>query len=355
MNDDAVTEGNSAHFSGLVDALIQGWSASTVPASTDSSEVASRTSREPVLPRAYLLFNRCEENPLVQGLADQFSKWMRDRVIVPDGYFEHREEHAPVLLELPEELIAPTPGFKTGVLRAWLARCLEFAAQQANERVTKQDFCGVVISPASPQAIVRHWVNLGDQRPPREEDSVLFRYQDPRVMQRVWPALSSSQQARWLGPVTHWWSVMQPWGPFSDPAAPAQWFHAKAPVPPHGIQAGSSPCNLFNEAQWFLSGVSPDANSIWRSYADNNIPVEVQPDPDSLLQMLADAARMGLQELNLEDYVWITWKYMPKEGAARAMDWKQPHLDTALSRIQELLRDQPDVRFSTHFINATRR
>jgi hypothetical protein len=353
MIDDAAAEGQTPPCETLLDALIQSWGALTVRPPKESGD-PSRAEKEPLPCRAYLLFNRWDGNRLAQELSEQFPKWARDRVAVPDSYFEHREEHAPFLLELPEERVVPTPGFKTRPLRAWLAHCLAFAAEQMNERVTKQDFCGVVVSPASERTIARHWVGLGDQLPPRSEDSVLFRYQDPRVMQRVWPALSPFQQARWLGPVTHWWSLVQPWGPFSDPPEPAQWFHAKAPVLPHGVEAGGSPRNLFDEMQWFLSGVSPDANSIWRSYVDNKLPPEAQPDADNLMQMLVEAARMKLEDINLEDYVWITWMHAPKDGPPRAMDWRKPHLATALSRIQELLRDQPDVRFSTHFITATR-
>lgn len=330
MNGSADAEGQTAHYEKLVDALIQGWGAPT----------------EPFPQRAYLLFNRWEDNPLAQELSEQFPKWARDRVGVPDSYFEHSEERAPCLLELPEELVVPVPGFKTRALHEWLAHCLEATAKQVSERFTKQDFCGVVISPASERTITRHWVDLGDQLPPHSEDSVLFRYQDPRVMQRVWPSLSPLQQRRWLGPITQWWSLLQPWGAFGNKPEPAQWFHTKAPVLPHGGEVGGSPRNLFDEAQWFLSGVSPDANSIWRSYARHNIPPEAQPDPDCLQQMLADAARMKLQDLDLEDYVWITWMHAPKEGPAHAVNWHLPHLASTLSRIEDQLRDQPNASFS---------
>ncbi|QSI33460.1 DUF4123 domain-containing protein [Variovorax sp. RKNM96] len=343
MIDDADAGGQTAPCEKLIDALMQGWGALTA---LSHKEFGSEAGKEPLPQRAYLLFNRWDGNPLAQELCEQFPRWARDRISVPNSYFEYREERAPCLLELPEELVVSVPGFKTRDLRAWLAHCLEFASQQVNERVTKQDFCGVVISPESEQTIARYWVGLGDQRPSCNKDSVLFRYHDPRVMQRVWPALSPLQQRRWLGPVTQWWSLMQPWGPFSDRPEPAQWFCAKAPVLPYGTQAGGSPRDLFDEAQWFLSGVSPDANSIWRSYAKNNIPPEAQPDPESLQQMLADAARMNLKNLDLEDYVWITWMHAPKEGPARAMDWSLPHLAPTLSRIEDQLRDWPDASFS---------
>lgn len=345
MIDDIAAEGQTAHGEKLVDLLIQGWSTLNVPTPGDPKE------RMPQ--RAYLLFNRWNDNALAQEVEAQFPKWVSDRVSVPDSYFERREERAPFLLELPEELVIPAPEFNPRDLRAWLIRCVAFAAQQGNERLTKQDFCGVVISPASEQTITRHWVGLGHQQMPGSEDSVLFRYQDPRVMQRVWPTLGPLQQSRWLGPVSQWWSLVQPWGPFNDPPQPAQWFHAKAPALPHGVEAGGSPRNLFDPDQWFLSGISPQANLIWRSYAEHNVSRAAQPDPDSLMHMLADAARMKLQHLDLEDYVWITWMHAPKEGPARAIDWRLPHLAPTLSLIQDQLRDQPDARFSSLFAKAT--
>jgi len=343
MIDDADAGGQTPLCEKLIDALMEGWGALTA---LSPKEFGGKAGKEPLPQRAYLLFNRWDGNPLAQELCEQFPKWARDRISVPDSYFEYHEERAPCLLELPEELVVSVPGFRTRDLREWLAHCLAFASQQVNERVTKQDFCGVVISSESAQAITRYWVGLGDQRPPHKEERVLFRFQDPRVMQRVWHALSPLQQSRWLGPVTQWWSLMQPWGPFGDRPEPARWFCAKAPVLPYGTKADGSPRDLFDEAQWFLSGVSPDANSIWRSYAKHNIPPEAQPDPGSLQQMLADAARMNLKNLDLEDYVWITWMHAPKEGPARAMDWSLPHLASALSQIEDQLRDRPDASFS---------
>lgn len=338
---DTVAGAQAARAVKLVDALIQGWSASAPVRPEGAGKAQS------VPQRAYLLFNRWEDNLLAHELSAQFPKWPRDRVAVPDRYFEHRLERAPCLLELPEELVDPALGVPARALRDWLAHCLTSTALQVNDRTPRQDFCGVVFSPASAQAIVRHWVQLGDQRPPYEEDRVLFRYHDPRVMQRVWPALSPAQQSRWLGPVTQWWSLRQPWGPFAVLPEPAHWFQAKASAFQPGTDAGGSLRDLFDESQWFLSGVSPDANMIWRGYADADIPPEVQPDAQSMVAMLADGVRLGLQDFNLEDYVWTTWMHAPAEGTARAMDWSLPHLAPILSRLQAQLRDQPDARFST--------
>jgi hypothetical protein len=345
---DIAGDETTARCEALVDALIQDWRTSNEP-----MPGAPDGPGEPGRQRAYLLFNRWEDNALAQALEKQFPRWARDRVSVPDSHFEHREDSAPCLLELPEELAMPSLGFKSRDLRAWLVGCVDSAARQANERLTKQDFCCVVISPESERTITRHWVGLGHQQAAVGEDSLLFRYQDPRVMQRVWPSLSPLQQSRWLGPVGHWWSLAQPWGPFRDVHPSPQWFCAKAPVLPHGMVPGGSPRNLFDQDQWFVSGISPQANRVWRSYAEHHIPRAAQPDPERLLHMLADAARMKLDDLDLEDYVWITWMHAPKEGAPRAIDWRLPHLAPILSRIRDQLRDQPDARFSSLFAKAT--
>lgn len=347
MTGDIADAGNAAHCEELVDALIEAWRALDAPTPGRLNEPT------PPRQRAYLLFNRWDDNPLAQELDQQLASCARDRVSVPDSHFAHREGSAPCLLELPEDLVAPTAGSRNRELRAWLAHCVKFAASQVDERLTTQDFCGVVFSAASERAIARHWVGLGHQQVPFTEDSLLFRYQDPRVMQRVWPTLSPLQQSSWLGPVGQWWSLVQPWGPFSEVHPPARWFCAKAPVLPHGVAPGGSPRNLFEPDQWFVSGISPQANQIWRSYAEHHIARAAQPDPDSLLQMLADAARMKLDELDLEDYVWITWMHAPTAGPARAIDWRLPHLAPTLSWIQDQRQDQPHARFSSLFAKAT--
>ena len=349
-----MSDNSDAPYLQLIDVFIGHWRGLTVSVPRDrGGGRAALKIKEQVNPqRAYLLFNRWDDNPLAQALEEQFPKWARDRIIVPDRQFEHRAEHAPFLLELPEELILYTLDIQSVRVRAWLAECLAASAQQAGERIAKQDFCGIVTSPAPAQAIARHWVGLGDQRPLYQDERVLFRYHDARVMQRVWPALSAHQQSRWLGPVTHWWSLVQPWGPFGCAPEAPQWFHAEAPMLPHEVQPGGSPRDLFDEAQWFLAGISPQANQIWCSYAKHNVAPQAQPDVVSLLQILEDAARLDLVGLNLEDYVWITWQHKPKEGAPRAMDWSLPHLAPVLSRIREQLRMQPSARFSSLWVQA---
>ncbi|CAN5738270.1 hypothetical protein BH11PSE13_BH11PSE13_04390 [soil metagenome] len=137
MSEATDNDGQSSRYVDLVDAFVQAWDAMTVHPPKDAKAVKSgpRASKEPVPRRAYLLFNRQEDNPLVQSLTERFPKWARDCVTVPDSYFEYREERAPFLLELPEELVIATPGFKRQAVLDWLAQCLEAAASQANERV----------------------------------------------------------------------------------------------------------------------------------------------------------------------------------------------------------------------------
>ena len=297
MTDEPAEQARKAPYVELLEALIAAWDALTVfPPRPEPGDERDRraawTRKEPLPQRAYLLFNRWEGNPLAEQLDEEFAGWARDRFTVPDRYFEGREERAPVVLELPEEFVLPQPesARRLRPLRRWLTRCLMYADHQRHDRLGVQDFCGVVVSPANAQALARHWVGLGDQRPPHGGDSVLFRYQDPRVMQRVWPALSPVQQARWLGPVTQWWALRQPWGPFASQVEPPQWFQAKAPVLPQGTSSGGSASDLFTGEQWFLANVSPDANALWRSHADNGVPAQAQPGPHDMVLMLASGS-----------------------------------------------------------------
>lgn len=361
MIDEPAEQARQAPYVELLDALIAAWDALTVfPPGPEPGDERGRpaawTRKEPLPQRACLLFNRWAGNPLARQLEDEFPGWARDRFTVPDRYFEDREEHAPVVLELPEEFVLPQPerARRLRPLRRWLVRCLMHADRQRHDRLGVQDFCGVVVSPANAQTLTRHWVGLGEQRPPHGEESVLFRYQDPRVMQRVWTTLSPVQQARWLGPVTQWWALRQPWGPYGAQDEPAQWFQATTPVLPHGTTCGGPASDLFTGEQWFLAGVSPDANAIWSGYARNGIAPQAQPDPSSMVRMLADAARMELQAVNLEDYVWATWRHNPTQGAPHRVDWALPHLAPTLNAIAARLRIEPDTRFATLFAQAIR-
>ncbi|MBO9651182.1 MAG: DUF4123 domain-containing protein [Variovorax sp.] len=339
---DASADAQASPFAELIDTLIKGWADLTASAPKGPGEAKAQAAPQ----RAYLLLNRWEDNPLARDLNARFPKWARDRVTVPDSYFEHRPERAPCLLELPEELTDAALGIQTRPTRDWLAHCLMQASHQAKSRTSRHDFCGVVIGRATAQAIVQHWVGLGNQRPPYETDSVLFRYHDPRVMQRVWPTLSPLQQSRWLGPVSQWWSLLQPWGPFNAPSEPARWFHAKAPLLADDTP-GEPPSDLLNPRQWLLSGISPQANHIWRDYAESGIAPDAQPDARVMVEMLVDAQRLGFDDLSQRDYVWTTWMHTPKEGPARAMDWSLPHLAPILGRIEAQLRERPGDRFST--------
>jgi hypothetical protein len=340
-------------YAELFDIFIQSWADLTVQAASAGPKTNTWVSNAPVPQRAYLLLDQWDDNPLAWQLEDQLAKMARDRVPVPDPHFQHNPEYAPFLVELPEALVlgandAPTQALCM-VVREWLVRCFAQAHDQASQRVSRQHFGGIVVSPASEQAIVRYWVELGYQQPLYQSvfERTVFRYQDPRVMQRMWPALHPEQKNLWLGPVTHWWSLLQPWGPFntSEQLLP-RWFQATAPVLPREVKTGGSPRNLFDDAQWLLTGTAHDANMIWRGYADNHIASALQPDARSMLHMLADGRRLGLQGGDLDDYIWATWMHTPNAGAPRAMDWSLPHTAPVLHRILAQLRAQPNAGFA---------
>jgi hypothetical protein len=333
-----------------VDALLKHWNELTVfpPAREPKGPWVKH---DPIPQHAFLLFSRWAENLVAQALEQALPKWARDRVTVPDG----RNDYAPFLLELPEELILAAPTRESEALCDWLAQCLETTAQQVRQRTIAQDFCGVVLSAAPARTIVRHWVALGAQHRPYQPDAdelAVFRYHDARVMQRMWPALRPAQQRQWLGPVTHWWSLQQPWGSFNkdELVKPVPWFHAKAPVrAEHDEQSETQrvglPADLFDTDQWVLASLSPRANAIWRSYAENGVAPATQPDVHTLMQMLADAARFEFKGDDLENYVWTTWQHSPEEGPPHAMDWSLPHTAPVLARIQGAMQKTPDTSF----------
>ncbi|TYZ39889.1 hypothetical protein C2U35_24835, partial [Ralstonia solanacearum] len=162
--------------------------------------------------RAYLLLDIWDGNSLAEALSETWPEAAAAREAVPDDFYAGREDEAPCVVPLPDEVL-PDGGTDTlAQVRAQetLARWLEDASRQASQRLVRQHFCAILFSPDSAAWVARYLASLGFQYPPESSTARLFRYQDPRVMQRVWPALSATQQGMWLGAVEGWWSLTQP-------------------------------------------------------------------------------------------------------------------------------------------------
>ncbi|MGA4177266.1 DUF4123 domain-containing protein [Ralstonia nicotianae] len=307
--------------------------------------------------RAYLLLDIWDGNSLAEALSETWPEAAAAREAVPDDFYAGREDEAPCVVPLPDEVL-PHGGTDTlAQVRAQetLARWLEDASRQASQRLVRQHFCAILFSPDSAAWVARYLASLGFQYPPESSTARLFRYQDPRVMQRVWPALSATQQGMWLGAVEGWWSLTQPWGPWAmeglvapaDATVPAPpWFKAERPMVPDGQTGMLVLSRLMNAEQWGRAHSAPVGNRVWMRFAENGCGADEQPDADLMQQLLATGVSYGLDEQNLEDFIWCSVRY---REAPPAIDWRVPHWSRALEHTLQLLRADSDARFISTF------
>ena len=315
--------------------------------------------------RAYLVLENWHAGALTGALEEHYPGMAEERVAVPDRHFKHREEDAPCLLQLPEHWAdsSPHPALARLVandLPGWLAQ----AWVQAEQRQMRQPLCGVLFSEFIAVAIADHWAVLGDQLSPADGSARLLRYQDPRVLQRAWPVLSDAQRQRWLGPVRRWWTLEQPWGPWSladlvqqDVLATCrepEWFQASArPDGNAEVLSSSSVGRLgFDLPQWQAAHSAPAGHRVWARLAGNGVPVDRQPDGAAMSRLLAQGQSLGLSDDNLEDFVDLTWRAHPTQGANREAFWQSPSEAALLARILDALRRRPDLRFGTAYADA---
>ncbi|UVS93060.1 DUF4123 domain-containing protein [Burkholderia glumae] len=123
------------------------------------------------------------------------------RASVPIGHNAFAPEHWPCLIEL-DLSTATGPALLAESVRAALAdRLPESIARGQGQRVG-----GWLVGADSLQEAVDHWStsllhfdNLGRQ--------CLLRFYDTRVLALMWPALSSTQRRRLLGPVQTWYAL----------------------------------------------------------------------------------------------------------------------------------------------------
>lgn len=311
---------------------------------------------------ARLLLDSWADNAVASMLEDQHPALSAERLAVPDEHFVHREDEAPCLVPVPRALLNPGS-------RQFLAELLAQAWRHALQRQARQPLCAVVLGHADAASIARHWSDLGHQRPPDAMPARLFRYQDPRVMQRVWPLLHPSQRTLWLGPVEQWWSLSQPWGPW-DPAQytsdgeirradpPPRWFRATAPQRDtanfDGAHIGKT-CALLDRSQWDAAHATPYGHRTWARLARQRVPVEDQPDGDTMLRLLTDGRQHGLDGSDLEEYVICTWQTTPLADGSRELRWQSPRGERVLKQVLATLRQQPGASFIGLFSDTLNR
>jgi hypothetical protein len=327
-----------------------------------SAQVQAAAGGRPL--RAYVALENWHANALTAAIEERYPDMAVERVAVPDRHFEHREDDAPCLLHLPQgwadSCVDPALAALVGNdLPEWLAQ----AWLQAEQRQIRQPLCGILFSDSIAVAIAAHWADLGDQLSPVDSSERLFRYQDPRVMQRAWPVLSAVQRQQWLGPVRRWWAIEQPWRPWPltdltqqdvlPTAREPEWFQASAnPDGTGALPLTSAVGRLrFDLAQWQAAHSTPSGHRIWARFAGEDVPADRQPDGAAMSRLLAQGQRLGLSDDNLEDFVDITWRAADPGGNREAF-WQSSRGAELLARILEMLRGQPDARFGTLYAEA---
>lgn len=354
----APTDPQHTACTALCDTLIEGRKALVVQSLAQTSVASSA----PV--KAFLLLESWADNELADELLDRYPELARMRHAVPDELFKNREDEAPCLVPLSGALNLCTSqdSARAASAREDFVQWLMSASKQAQQRHVGQPFCGVIFSRAEPETVVRHWESLGNQRPPDGGSARLFRYQDPRVMQRVWPLLTANQKQHWLGPVMQWWSLAQPWGPWdpgelASPAAATQaaWIHVGKPsfFNRQSDATRSHLAALLTPVQWQAAHLTPNANRVWQGYAADGVAAAQQPDGDTVARLLADAMGLGLVGPSLQDYVWCTWRHAAPAGTPREAPWKSGAGLALMQKILKVLKAQPDARFASVYANLT--
>ncbi|CAG2133139.1 DUF4123 domain-containing protein [Ralstonia mannitolilytica] len=307
--------------------------------------------------RAYLLLDAWESNPLADAISDAWPEAATLRVAVPDDFYTGRENEAPCVVPLPDSALpdGATNSLEQELSRDALARLVMTAGGQAHQRLVRQGLGAVLFSADSAARLAQHLGMLGFQYPPEGRNAKVFRYQDPRVLQRVWPELTAAQQAMWLGPVEGWWSLTQPWGPWAlEEMVSTQdavvsvplWFEAELSREPDRGTEGAVLNRLMDAKQWRAAHSAPVGNRVWARFAENGVTPSEQPNANLMRQLLSIGTAHHLDGGNLEDFVWCSIRY---REAPPSIDWDTPHWSRVLNQTLEALSADPEARFVSAF------
>lgn len=244
---------------------------------------------------------------------------------VPDAYFAHEPWLAPQLLSLnwPDDLPV-------------LQEALGAAVSTAPQRLQPQCVCAALLSPHPASALLDHFVGLGLQHDPAGVPAVL-RYQDPRVMQRVWPALREPQRALWLGPIARWHAALQPEGAVIQQRAALDviWDAEYAALSQQA--AHTRPHHLLDDRQWRLTHSAPAEAAFWQLVSTHNRSTATfvaYPSVGTLRHWLSEAAAHGLErDRDQCDWALCQWQSGPDQWGAptglrrtrKALDLQRRH------------------------------
>ncbi|RIX72553.1 DUF4123 domain-containing protein [Acidovorax cavernicola] len=218
---------------------------------------------------------------------------------IPDSYFKDEPSRAPHLLPL-----------KLPADHLILQEALASAILTAPQRLHAKKISALLLISCDIEALLAHFRALSLQYDPTAEDesACVMRYQDPRVMQRVWPILSEGQRRAWLGPIRHWYAATQPTGPIvtEAAAAPTLW-HATPAL--SDVQPHSRVHHLLDSVQWRLAHGAPSENSFWQVVSLRSASGHTAPYPSTgtLRNWLSEAASSGLGTNDQTEWALCQW------------------------------------------------
>lgn len=263
---------------------------------------------------------------------------------VPDPYFATEPDSAPVLIAL--DLREPDA-------QAAFNDALVLAINQAPSRLQAQRVGALLWSAAPVDELLAHFAVLGSLRSPQGE-SVVYRFQDPRVLQWLWLTFKDLQKLQWLGPIEHWWAVTQPSGPWSEEtqaACQAQWWAmARDPRPPAVV----SPLDrrLLNAAQWFTAHTAASANRVWNTLYVMAVEGVNQPGTTQMRAWLSEANKLGLDLRRVEGYALVrAYAEMLGQGAT----WGQAPNQTWVREALTACAENSQALFDNQYLSLRKR
>lgn len=261
---------------------------------------------------------------------------------LPDPYFAQEPEAAPVLIAWPTEAAAA---------QQMLRDVLDLALKQVPMRTGQQRLGALLWSQQPVEAVLDHLMVLAALRSP-EGESVLYRFQDPRVLQWLWPSLSDQQKLQWLGPLQHWWAVEQPFGPWVHEGDwRGQWWQMTSQ--PQGPQAPEpTPHTLLNAKQWQTAHTAAAANRVWGTLHTMSFEAELQPDAATLKRWLSEAVELGLDLSRATGYA-LARAYVAARG--QAATWDQPQNQAWVQAALQRCAQHPEALFDSVYMSLRKR
>lgn len=302
--------------------------------------------------RSYFLFERWRDNNLASIFLDAYPKQAAMRVAVPDELYEDEPDDAPCIVAVDREILPADAGntMRDYLAYEWLGRFLQQAWLAVQHRRSLQGFCGILFTSVEAEVLARHLRQVGYQYAP-DGQARLLRYQDPRVIQRVWPVLNEEQRQVWMGPVFSWLSLNMPWGP-GDHSGEPTWFTARPSLPTclNNPFQNISRSKLLNSSQWLAAHSVPAANTLWQRYEEQGIPSSQQPTGSQMDRMLNAASSLGISVTQLERFLSCVWHpcLMPQAGKS---SWFTSHEGTDKNSMKHckfvarLIQEHPDAGY----------